>query len=368
VGRETLLRGLGQQRRVVRSAAKVPGSKGCQASFLTPWRPDLPISRLGVSKRTDIAMNSLVQLVQNGIFVAIAGHGLIGASLIWDKVLLQRRATQNLLSYVFWLGAISVFGLLLIPFGFRIPDAKFSGLAFLAGLLDLVATYFYYSALKAGEASEELAVMGGFTPLATALIALPLIKEPLGGELIGFVLLTLAGFVMFGAEKRPLKKMLPKILLAAVAFGLTAVLQRVVYDHTNFVSGFVFFTLGTFGGSVALLAPPAWRRQILQSSEEAAPKSRFWYMVNRFMAGVGSFLVLYAVSRTTPVLVNAIAGVRYAIIFVGAYAITRWRPSWFREDFRKPTLVTKAAGTCLVIAGLALIGLHGGRGGGGAAP
>jgi hypothetical protein len=83
-------------------------------------------------------------------------------------------------------------------------------------------------------------------------------------------------------------------------------------------------------------------------------------MVNRFTAGIGSFLVVFAVSRTSPVLVEAISGVRYAIIFVAAYAITLWKPSCFREAFRKSTLIAKAAATCLVIAGLAVVGLHGG--------
>lgn len=305
-------------------------------------------------------MHFLAPLIQNGIALAILGHGLIGISLIWDKVLLKRPATRNLLSYVFWLGAISVFGLILIPFGFKMPALKLAGMAFAAGLLDLIASYFYYWALKSGEASDELAAMGGFSPLATALIALPLLKQPLGGQLTAFSLMTAGGFIMFGAEKKPLGKMLPKILLASGGFGMMSVLQRMVYNETNFVTGFVFYTLGTFIGSMALLVPASWRRQIFQYSEEAPPKSKFWYMFNRFTAGVGSFLLAFAVSRTSPVLVNAISGVRYAIIFVAAYAITRWKPSWFREDFRKWPLIAKATATCLVIAGLALMGLGGG--------
>lgn len=304
--------------------------------------------------------------IQNGVFVAVLGHALIGISLVWDKVLLGRRATQNLLSYVFWLGAISVFGLTLIPFGFKLPSWHIAGLAFAAGALDLIASFFYYWALKSGEASEELAAMGGFTPIATALIAIPLLKQPVGGDIAGFTLLTLGGFVMFAAEKKPLKQMLPKIVLAAGGFGLMSVLQKIVYNHTNFVTGFVFYTLGTFIGSLALLVPPSWRQQIFESSEEAPPSSKFWYMVNRFTAGVGSFFIVYAISRASPAVVNAISGLRYVIIFVGAYAITRWKPSWFREDFRKWTLIEKATATALVIAGLVVIGLHGA--GAGASP
>jgi uncharacterized membrane protein len=310
-------------------------------------------------------MDSLKSIVLNGVLIAIIAHGLIGISLVWDKVLLKRKETQNLFSYVFWLGAISIFGLILIPFGFKMPSLKLAGMAFSAGLLDLIASFFYYSALKSGEASEELAAMGGFGPVATALIALPLLNAPVGGELTGFSLMTAGGFLMFFAEKSPLRKMIPKIALAAGGFGLMNVVQKMVFDQTNFVSGYVFFTVGTFAGAIGLLIPPSWRRQIFEHSEQATPKSKAWYMFNRFLAGVGSFLVVYAVSRANPSIVQAISGVRYIIIFFGAYLITRFRPSWFREDFTGRVLVTKVAATGLVIAGLVLIGLHGGTSTGG---
>lgn len=304
---------------------------------------------------------SLKEFFLNGILIAVIAHGLIGISLIWDKVLLQRRETKNLVSYVFWLGAISIFGLVLIPFGFEWPGFRIAALGFAAGVLDLIAAYFYYAALKAGEASDELAAMGGFAPVATALLSIPFLKTPTGGHFVGFTAMTIGGFIMFFAEKKPLKVMLPRIILASAAFGMTDVLQKIVFNSTNFVSGYVFFTLGTFLGSIALLLPPAWRRQIFQQSEEATPRSKFWYLVNRFLAGVGSFLVVFAVSRASPAMVEAISGVRYVIIFIGAYGITRLKPSWFCEDFRSWVLVAKVTATCLVVVGLVLVGIHGGQ-------
>ncbi|MGB9145037.1 MAG: hypothetical protein WCC14_04395 [Acidobacteriaceae bacterium] len=310
-------------------------------------------------------MGLLQSVALNGVLIAIVAHGLIGISLVWDKILLKRKGMQNLVSYVFWLGAISIFGLILIPFGFHMPPWRIAALALVAGFCDLLASYFYYAALKAGEASEELAAMGGFTPVATMALSIPLLGLHFAGQLTGFALMTLGGFVMFFAEKLPLKRMLPRVIAAAVLFGLTDVLQKIVFNQAKFVSGYVFFTIGTFAGSAALLLRPSWRRQIFRHSEQAPPRSKIGYMLNRLMAGVGSFLVVFAVSRTAPSLVEAISGVRYVIIFLGAFAITTWRPSWFREDFTARALVIKLVGTGLVVAGLILVGLHGGAAGGG---
>lgn len=294
----------------------------------------------------------------NGVMIAIVAHGLIGLSLVWDKVLLKRKGTRDLSFYVFWLGAISIFGLLLIPFGFRMPPAHIAILALLAGFCDLVATWAYYAALKAGEASEEMAATGGFTPLATVLLSIPLLGVHVVG-LAGFAIMTTGGFVMFFAEKMPFGRVLPSVISAAVLFGLTDVLQKLAFNGANFVTGYVFFTIGTFAGAMMLLLYPTWRRQIFKGSEEAPPRSKIGYGINRFLAGVGSFLVIFAISRTSPSMVEAISGVRYVVIFIGAYAVTRWRPMWFSEDFTRRALLVKAIGTGMVVAGLILAGLHG---------
>lgn len=306
-----------------------------------------------------------IPFLHSGVLMAILAHGLIGITLLWDKVLLKRPQTRNLLSYVFWLGAISIFGLLLIPFGFKMPGTGMIALAMVTGVINLVAAFFYFAALKAGEASQALAIVGGFSPIATALIGIPLLRKQLAGDaLIAFALLTAGGFVMFLSERINLGKMLPRILLAAGTLGLVNVLEKVVFDSTGFITGYVFFTIGTFVGAMAMLVPASWRGQIFRSSGEAAPRSKFFYLLNRFLNGVGSFLIFYAISLTNPALVDAITAIRYVIIFVGAYLLTRLRPDWLKENFGRRAMIGKSIATLLVAAGLVLLGLRGGEVGG----
>lgn len=304
----------------------------------------------------------MLAFLMNGIFVAIIAHGLIGISLIWDKVLLKNPGTKNLFSYVFWLGSLSIFGVLLLPFGYKSAPLTVIVGAFTVGVVHLVAVFFYYAALKYGEASETLAIMGGFSPVATMVIGFALLSQRMtGGELIGFALMTAGGFVMFSSEKARLKRLLPPMLLASGLMGLAEVGAKVVYNHTNFITGIVWFTLGTFAGAMVLLIPRSWRRQIFSESSKVNSRNRFWYFVNRFFAGVGSFLVVYAISLTYPAMVDAISGVRYAVIFVGALLLTRVKPQWLKENFRGWQLTTKIVATSLVVAGLALASISGGN-------
>jgi len=309
------------------------------------------------------------EVLKNGALVAIIAQGLIGISLIWDKVLLKAPGTRNLFSYVFWLGAMSVFGVILVPFGYNSPSFHVIWIAFLAGVVHLTGVFFYYAALKRGEASETLAIMGGLSPVATAAIGFGLLsKQMTGAQLVGFALMAGGGFVMFLSEKLPLGSLLPPVLLAAGLLGLVNVLEKVVFDQTNFVSGYVWFTIGTFAGALALLLPHSWRRQIFQESGQDAPRNRFWYFVNRFLSGVGSFLIFYAISLAHPAIVDAISGVRYAVIFLGALLLTKLRPAWLQEKFQGWQLVSKAIATCLVVAGLVLVGISKGNAGGSGSP
>lgn len=305
---------------------------------------------------------NLIDLLKSGALLAVIAHGMIGISLVWDKVLLKNRGTKNLYSYVFWLGSLSVFGVLLVPFGYKSASLGLMATAFTAGLLHLAAVFFYYATLKRGEASETIAIMGGFSPAATAVIAFFMLSKHMTHyQLIGFAVMTAGGFVMFFSEKLPLRKLLPSLLLASGLFGLVNVVEKVVYNQTNFVTGYVWFTLGTFAGAMALLLRPKWRRQIFAESGRDNPRSRFWYFVNRFIAGVGSFLIFYAISLTHPAVVSAIAGVRYAIVFVGSLLLTRFRPKWLKEDFRPGRLATKALATGMLVVGVVLAGLGGGN-------
>lgn len=302
----------------------------------------------------------MFNLLKNGAFIAVIAQGLIGASLVWDKVLLKNPGTKNIYNYVFWLGSLSVFGLALVPFGYQSPPVMVIVIGFVAGVLHLVGVLFYYKALKRGEASQTLAIVGGFSPVATALIGLGLLtRQMTGWELIGFSLLSARGFGMFFSEKLPLKKLMPLVLLAAGFLGLVNVLEKVVFNRTNFISGYIWFTLGTFTGSMMMLVPHSWRQQIFTESEESEPRNRFWYFVNRIVSGMGSLLIYYAISLTHPAIVDAISGVRYGIIFLGALVLTKFRPMWLKESFNGRQLAIKSAGVCLVIAGLVLVGLKG---------
>lgn len=301
-----------------------------------------------------------MHILLSGVVIAIIAHFLIGASLVWDKILLKETEQQSVINYVFWLGAISIFGCIVGAFGMVMPTIWLMLIALGGGVFDLVATYFYYKALKSGEASQTLAIMGGFAPLATALIGMPILKVQLQGIVIwGFALMVVGGFFMFLSERINVRKILPLVVLSAGFFGLSNVLQKVAFDALGFTTGFVFFSIGVFLCALSLLVRKKWRDEIFTDSKDTQPRSKVGYFTNRVVSGVGAFLVAFAISRAHPAVVSAISGVRYATIFLGVYLLTKFKPEWLKEAFTGWTLAAKSIATGLIIAGLAITGSGG---------
>jgi drug/metabolite transporter (DMT)-like permease len=294
-----------------------------------------------------------------GIIVAFIAQIFIGASLVFDKVLLKSKATAATLTYVFWIGILEGSAALLIPFGFHFPALNIVLLSLLTGAIYLAALFSYYLALKFGEASQSLAIVGGFTPIATLLFSNLLLLSPLNiAQKIAFCFLVAGGFALFLSEKINFRKILPWVLLSSVLFGLSNVLGKIVFNNADFVSGFVMLKASTLIAALLLLLIPAWRDKIVFHAKIAPVAHKFFYFVNRLLAGAGSVLIFYAISLTHPAIVDAISGSRYVIIFILALLFTKIKPAWLKEKFGLHATIWKTVATLLIVIGLSGLGLQ----------
>jgi uncharacterized membrane protein len=293
----------------------------------------------------------------SGVLIAAVAHAIAGASLVWDKALMGRQRVRSVANYVFWLGALNGLGVLLAVLGFHWPPLRIALLGFGAGLVQLASDFFYYAALRRGEASGTLTIMGGLSPLATALFAAALLGQTLrGGAVVGFALMVGGAFVMCLSDRVEWRRIVLPAIAAGATAGLTNVLQKIVYNGSDFVSGYCFFTAGTAAGAALLLLRPSWRKQIFRETEAAPPRNKAWYFVNRVVAGVGSLLVFFAISKANPAIVDAISGLRYATIFALSLLLTKVRPGWLKEEFTGRALLIKCVGTAAVVAGVVVAG------------
>jgi len=284
------------------------------------------------------------------LLVAVAAQFILGTSAVFDKSILKRGFLDPW-AYTFWLGVLGFFSVVLLPFGFQAISAPLVLLSFASGAVFILAILTMFLSLHRGYASETLPVIGGFSPVFTLFISFLLLKDQLTlVDLVGFAFLVVGGLLLFlSAGKRVGVKSISLIILSAALFGLSNVLAKIVFDNTNFITGFFFIKFGAALAVLTFLFYPRLRVSIAASRKESVPKNQFLYITNRAYAGLGSILLYVAIFLAHPALVDATQSLRYIVIFFA---------SWFllKEVSKGKALAGKIIATFLVIAGFLWLG------------
>jgi len=290
----------------------------------------------------------------NWLSVSLVAQIILGTSAVFDKLLLRRNFFDPWV-YTFWTGILGLLVVFFIPFtGFHAVPLITVFTALLAGGTFTLASFFFFLALKKSDASVVLPIIGGLAPLFTFLVGLVLLKDFLTtGELIGFVLLLVGGVTLLGAEKKaPRLQIFGIALISAALFGLSNVLTKIVFNASPFMTGMIWIRLG---GALLVALPLAFRAlrvRVLKSTHESTGTNRTLYLTNRFYAGIGGILGVWAIALGHPALVDASAGLKYVVIFLGAWLL-------LRESFHGKVLFIKLTAAILIVGGLAWLGFVG---------
>ncbi len=298
--------------------------------------------------------------MSNGIFIAILAQIFLGVSIVVDKYILHAKEGRKPISYVFWIGILNIFGGFLLLYKFQTPSLMLVGLSALSGFVFLLAILFYYKAIYAGAVSESAPVIGGLAPIATYYL------ESLIGfseidlvQKVAFGMLVFSGFLFLSSQKLNFKKVLPWAILASIFTALATVLEKIVFSETNFTTGFGMMKLFSFLAALGLLLIPKIKAQIFSDSKNTSTKHGIQYFANRILAAAGSFLIFYAISiENRPALIEAAAGLRYAIIFVLAYILYRHNHKQLADKFSGWTFTIKIIATLLIVVGLGILSVQ----------
>lgn len=287
----------------------------------------------------------------NWLLVALVAQIILGMSDVFDKFLLKRRFFDPLV-YAFWAGVLGLVVLVFAPWGFEPVSGLTILIAFLAGITLLCSVFSLFSALVRKEASFILPLAGVLTPLATLAFSGVLLGDLLGAaEIIGFALLILGGFTLVLTEWYGIDfRTIIFVFAAAFFFGLSSVLAKLVFAESPFLTGFIWMRLGGAFFAVVLLLLPSLRRHINRASRVSSITNRALYGANRIYAGLGAFLISFAIFLSHPALVDAMQSVRYIVIFFAAWL-------FLRERFSRKIFIGKVIATLLVSAGIFLFGL-----------
>jgi drug/metabolite transporter (DMT)-like permease len=295
-------------------------------------------------------------------FIVIAAQFANAGAQLLDKFLLAKKFPRPSV-LTFWTAVANLLGVVFIFWDFVLfPGWTLLILSICSGIAFTIALQFLYVGLKTGEASHIAPLVGGVVAISSFVISYFWLGERLTFYQQVAVILLVVGSLLISFEKSKKHNgwhigMLWAIF-SGVFFALSYVMSRAVFLETTFSTGFVWARIGSFAVVLPLLFSTSLRRALFAKSEKQKEKSRAGMIilaVNKVLAALYFVGMNYAISLASATIVNALAGLQYAILLIMIYVFTKKMPKFFREQFTARELVQEGLAIILIIAGLAFL-------------
>ena len=296
-------------------------------------------------------------------WIVILGHLLTAVGFVLGKALLSKTFTDAYV-FTFFIGVLGLGSLLLIPFGFDIPDARTIIFNFVAGGLLAIAFLYFNLALQGTEASRIVPFVGALIPLFSLVFELLFMDGSFSTvQLIAFAVLVVGSVIItieYKSAPGEKRAKTPRLIwiygfLAAVLFAVSFGMTAIAFTHQQFLSAFIWMRIGTFLGVVGFLSDAARRQAIKESISVFAGKGGVLYLTTQAVSGLGFVLITYALSLASVAIVNAMQGVQYVFLLGLAMVGSLKYPELLKENLGRSSLGVKVTGMVVISLGIVLL-------------
>lgn len=294
--------------------------------------------------------------------VALLGYFFNAVSAVFDKYLLSDRIPTPAV-YAFFVSLFSLFALFFVPFGFHFSDGRTVATLLLSGMVFVYGLVAFYQAVKKHEISRVAPLIGTVISVVAFLaVFLPGASGEVHIEaryIMALLLLIIGGLLIsFDLPLRRGEHVSRFIFIAGVLMGVSLLLLKEGYAHTNFVSGLVWSRLGMTAAGLSLLLVPSFQKQILSQFQRVSLRSArsgstgALFVLNKTVAGVATFLISYAISLGSVSFVQALSGMQYVFILVIMLPLSFRFPALFGEKLFLWDWIQKIVAVIIIGVGL----------------
>ena len=289
------------------------------------------------------------------LYLALVAYFINSIVFVIDKYLLSGHIPKYH-AYAFGVSILSLSSVFLIPFGVSWPGSFYFSLSILSGAAFFVGLMFLYKSIKESDISIAATQTGTISAIFTYVFSIVILKETLPLlNVFAFVFLIFGIFLLGKIEKR----VFLSAVLAGFFFGISYVLLKLLFSQTGFVNGLFWTRMGFVGTAFLSLISAHVRGEVRLSFKHAPNKSKFLFLFNKVLAGIGFIILYFAISLGNVSLVNALLGFQFMFTFV-LVLFLRDRISGIRENTTKSILVNKLAGITAVLIGFLILFLNNG--------
>jgi drug/metabolite transporter (DMT)-like permease len=263
--------------------------------------------------------------------------------------------------YAFYVGILSLFTIVLSPFGLEHDGLMPIVITYLSGIIFYISLCFLFNALLHSSADRVYILQGASTTLLTLVLSALFLNEGINQlRAIAILFLVLGGlFIAYRFHHKTFFKGWHKILIAAILGSVSLIMLKYSYGGQNFVAGYVFNRIGIFSGAVLSLALPSFRKDIVGSWRKKSVGHNTLNVVGtiiaKTIAGSGMVLTNYAIYLGSVAIVSSLVSVQYLFTFLFVFILSFHSRKIFHQHFSWKNILLKITGILLVILGTVFV-------------
>ena len=299
-------------------------------------------------------------MIISWLFIIILAYLFFSLSYLGDKLILSGPPKPN--SYTFYVGVISLFTLVFIPFiKFSLPDEKVIFWMMAEAIVYVLGLYCMFSALEKFDVSRVMTTIGATQPVFIfALTWLFFGPQLLSDKTILAFILLLVGSCLISFEKKSKSGWgyLIGTLLASVFFSLDYIFSKIVFLHQPFLQGFIWMRIFVFLFTLTFLLSKNNRKDIFKKQNILNFKTGLIFIGTHLSGGAANILQGLAIFLS-PVaflpIINSLRGIQYVFLFLLTLFFSIFFPKILKEEISRQIIIQKVFSIVLIAVGLSLL-------------
>ncbi len=305
------------------------------------------------------------------LLLATAGQFLNAVVAILDKyIVTDEKALPRPFVYAFYSCLLTGFWILIYGVAFipglaelgapslknvEQPSIQVVGMSFLAAYTFFMALVSMYDALKHGDTSDVMPVIGAVSALATFVMSYLFLNTPVSSHFVWGVALLIFGTFLV-SKLRFTRNMALHTFHSGLFFALHYIAMKGLFEETSFDDGFFWSRIGFVFFALSLLLVPVYYEKIKAQTKTTTTKSGFVVLATKVIAGIAAFMLLKATDLGEVTVVQALDGLKFVFIILLGLIVGRFTPHTAGEnEFDASTVVRKVLYVCIITAGFILL-------------
>lgn len=289
------------------------------------------------------------------IFFTLLAVSIWSVGNIVDKYALTKWIRNPIVSVMFYgIVDLPVIFLIYAFHGFSSLSSINIALAFASGIIEILAIFFYFKAVKIEEISRVVPLVE-LTPLFISILAAMFLGEIFNAtKYVGIILLIIGAIII---SSKNLKMTFGKAFWFIVLFCLITAIDSIIVKYIlNFADFWTIISYTKMGAVFALIPIIYFNfHELTSTAKECSKKAIGAIVLNEFFMLIGGISFIIAVSTGYVTLTNALVSVRPLFVLLLVVMLSIFYPNILKEEISQSTVLTKFIAVAFMFAGAFLI-------------